>query len=218
MRIILSVFLLLTLYSNGMAQDTSIVYFNNNWKKTKPGKSILIQKTIQYKDFSKVEYFDSTMKLMTSGYYRDNYMDSIWIVFNPQNNNYDTLNYGGIKELFLNTEDNFLWDEIFIMVENMPGFGEKGEYGTEAFREYIAQNIHYPIRAQQNHKEGKVFIRFIVGKDGKVYGLKSIKEADTDLIFEALRVIHSSPLWKPGRQRNEAVAVMLTFPVAYALQ
>jgi hypothetical protein len=135
-------------------------------------------------------------------------------------------------------------DDIFLVVEEMPTFngGESGE-----FRKYIAQNLIYPREAIDQGVTGKIIIKFIVTKEGKVqipdqetiskvegkplgevvvsaYRTLAEDESQPDekyiklLQDEVVRVVSSSPDWEPGKQRGKAVNVMFTFPVSFALQ
>jgi len=209
---------LLLICFKGISQYTSITYYNSNWKTTKAEKAFYTLKEFKYeKDKIYVEYFDNSGKLIVSGYYKDNYMDSIWLVYNSKKEKYDTLDYIGIKDLYLETANEHPFSEIFIIVEQMPIFGRGIKDNNDEFRDYIMNNLHYPIRAVQNKIEGKVYITFIVGPDGKIYAPKKVLNADKDLTFETLRVIRNSPIWQPGKQRNKEVAVQFTMPIVFVL-
>lgn len=134
--------------------------------------------------------------------------------------------------------------EIFYIVEEMPSFngGEPIE-----FRMHIAQKLIYPKAAIENGVAGKVFIKFIVTKEGKVIvpdqetlakaegkpldevivaaysNLDEDAKAPDDkyiqlLKDEAIRVVSESPDWTPGKQRGKYVNVMFTFPITFALK
>jgi TonB family protein len=104
-------------------------------------------------------------------------------------------------------------EEIFFMVEDMPEFPG----GDMALRKYIAQTVRYPIEAKNKGIEGKVFVTFVVGKDGKVGSTKVVRGVDPLLDNEADRVVKSLPSWKPGRQMGKAVNVSYTVPINFAL-
>ena len=134
--------------------------------------------------------------------------------------------------------------EIFYQVDEMPTFngGEPIE-----FRKHIAKNLKYPTEAAENGVGGKIFIRFIVDKEGKVVipdqetvakmEGKPIEEVvvvtyrtlekDAELPDEkyiqmlkdeAVRVVSISPEWTPGKIKGENVKVMFTFPINFVLQ
>jgi hypothetical protein len=135
--------------------------------------------------------------------------------------------------------------EVFMVVEDMPTFNG-GEAATE-FRKYIAKNLMYPKEAAKAGATGKIFIKFIINKEGKVVipekeTLSEIEGKPLDEVVvvayrkvnddagdpeekhiqmlkdEVKRVVLSSPDWTPGKQRGKAVNVMFTFPVNFVLQ
>ena len=105
-------------------------------------------------------------------------------------------------------------DQVFNIVENMPEFPG----GEKALRNYIANSVKYPIKAQENGKQGKVYVTFVVNKTGKVINAKVARGVDASLDNEALRVINSLPKWKPGRQGGKKVNVNYTVPISFVLQ
>ncbi len=105
-------------------------------------------------------------------------------------------------------------DEVFTSVEQVPEF----EGGNTNALKYIAKNIRYPKEAQRKNIQGKVFIKFIVEKDGSVSNptiLKGIGEGCDD---EAKKVIESMPKWKPGKQNGQPVRVWFTIPISFTLE
>ena len=103
----------------------------------------------------------------------------------------------------------------FILVKEKPLF--EGEDATKAFSKWVNSQIVYPEAAQAAGTEGRVVLKFKVGKDGSVQNIKVIKSVDPELAAEAVRVVASSPAWTPGQQNGEPVAVSYTFPVIYKL-
>ena len=105
-------------------------------------------------------------------------------------------------------------EQVFFVVEEMPEYPG----GEMALRKYIAQHIEYPEVAQENGTSGKVYVTFVVSKDGSVANAKIARGVDPALDKEALRVVNSLPKWKPGKQRGEKVNVSYTVPINFALQ
>ena len=104
-------------------------------------------------------------------------------------------------------------EEVFFIVEQMPEFPG----GETALREYIAKNVKYPRNAQEIGIQGKVYVTFIVDKNGNVTNATIARSVDTALDKEALRVINSLPKWTPGKQRGQAVNVSFTVPINFVL-
>jgi protein TonB len=106
-------------------------------------------------------------------------------------------------------------NEIFKVVEQNPEFPG----GTSAMTAFLRDNIKYPAAARENGLQGKVFIGFVVEKNGKITAARIIKDpVGGGAGQEALRVVNEMPNWKPGRQNGKPVRVAFTLPVTFKLQ
>lgn len=105
-------------------------------------------------------------------------------------------------------------DEVFKVVEVNPEFPG----GEEALYKYLAENIKYPVMAKNNKVEGRVYITFVIEKDGTVSDAKVLRSVNEELDAEALRVINAMPKWKPGMQRGVPVRVQYNIPISFKLQ
>jgi len=83
---------------------------------------------------------------------------------------------------------------------------------------YIQKTIKYPKEAKEKGIQGKVFVTFVVNKDGKVTNSKIERSVNEYLDAEALRVISLMPVWNPGSQNGKNVSVRMTLPIQFALQ
>jgi TonB family protein len=103
---------------------------------------------------------------------------------------------------------------VYQIVEEMPEFpgGEKG------LMEYASNNVKYPEEAKNKNIAGRVFVSFIVEKDGSINEVKVLRGIGGGCDEEAVRVIKSMPKWKPGKQRGKPVRVKYTVPVNFKLQ
>ncbi|WP_160118617.1 energy transducer TonB [Chryseotalea sanaruensis] len=104
-------------------------------------------------------------------------------------------------------------EDIFRIVENMP----EPEGGLEGFYKLLKKHMKYPSKAQRNHTEGRVFVEFTVGKDGKLTNMKVIKGVGDGCDEEALRVMAMSK-WKPGKQRGVPVNVRMVQAINFQLR
>ncbi|MDX8341343.1 energy transducer TonB [Draconibacterium sp. IB214405] len=105
-------------------------------------------------------------------------------------------------------------DNILDRAEIMPEFPG----GDAALLNYLSRNVKYPLIAQENRIEGKVFVSFVIDEKGNIFNVTLARGVDTSLDREALRVVKSMPVWKPGRQGNRAVKVRYTVPINFMLQ
>ena len=105
-------------------------------------------------------------------------------------------------------------EEVFVIVEQMPEFPG----GEKALRKFIANAIKYPVIAQENGIQGKVYVTFVVDKDGSIKNAVVVRGVDASLDKEALRVVNTLPKWNPGKQRGQPVKVSYTVPISFVLQ
>ena len=103
----------------------------------------------------------------------------------------------------------------FALVEQKPTF-QGGDANT--FSKWVNSRLVYPEIAKENGVQGRVMLQFTVNADGTVSNVKVLRGVDSSLDKEAVRVVSSSPKWKPGRQRDRAVKVTYTFPVIFQLR
>jgi periplasmic protein TonB len=104
--------------------------------------------------------------------------------------------------------------QVFFIVEDMPEFPG----GELALRQFIANSVKYPVIAQENGIQGRVYVTFVVDADGSVSEPRIARGVDPSLDKEALRVVSSLPKWKPGKQRGKPVRVSYTVPINFQLQ
>ena len=105
-------------------------------------------------------------------------------------------------------------EEVFLVVE------EEREFpgGLDALSKFIADNIKYPQLAKENNITGRVFVSFVVEKDGRVGQVKILRDIGGGCGNEAVRVVKMMPKWKPGKQRGKAVRSQFNLPVNFDLQ
>jgi TonB family protein len=103
--------------------------------------------------------------------------------------------------------------ETFTVVEEQPSF----EGGMDAFYRYIASEMKYPLQARQQGIEGRIFVQFVVEKDGSLSDVQAIKGIGSGCDDEAVRVIQNAPSFKPGKQRGKPVRVRMVMPITFKL-
>ena len=104
--------------------------------------------------------------------------------------------------------------QIFQVVENMPKFPG----GRAALMKYPATNIKYPPYAKEAGIQGRVFINFVVERDGSITAVKVLRGIGGGCDEEAVRVVKNMPKWQPGMQRGKPVRVSFNLPVKFTLQ
>lgn len=119
-----------------------------------------------------------------------------------------------ITHVEIKEEEDEIETQIFTIVENQPEFPG----GMEALYKYLAQNIKYPQLARDNNITGKVYVTFVVEKDGSIANPKVLRDIGGGCGAEAIRVVKSMPKWTPGKQRGKAVRVQFNLPVNFNLR
>lgn len=127
--------------------------------------------------------------------------------------NEDTKNIA-IAPVIVEEDEEVKEEEIFTVVENEPEFPG----GMEALYKYLAQNIKYPQLARENGITGKVYVTFVVEKDGTIANPKILRDIGGGCGAEAIRVVKAMPKWSPGKQRGKAVRVQFNLPVNFNLK
>lgn len=103
---------------------------------------------------------------------------------------------------------------IYTPVQNPPEYPG----GYVALRKFLARNLQYPEMAKGAGIQGKVYVSFIVWKDGSVSDVKIIRGIDGGCDEEVLRVVKLMPDWKPGEQNGKKVNVVYRMPVVFTLK
>jgi TonB family protein len=102
------------------------------------------------------------------------------------------------------------------LVYNPPVFlGEK----NNDFRQFVSDNLRYPIVAQENKVEGVVVVDFVINTKGKVDSIQIVNGVHNLLDKEAIRVLRMSnaSMWQPARYSNNVVNVHYWFPFVFSL-
>ena len=116
-------------------------------------------------------------------------------------------------------EEEKTTDEVFMKVEDMPRFKDclDAQCTQREIMNYISKNTIYPQTARDNFITGRVFVSFVVNKNGEVERVKVLRGVDQFLDAEAVRVVQSMPKFKPGKQRGKAVNVQYNIPINFTL-
>lgn len=147
-------------------------------------------------DFKKVDKIDST------------------VVLNPDLPVDTTLGDNDIKIVDLGGDGPVEIEEPFIIVEKMPKFPG----GEEKLYEYLGKNIKFTPCAISSGVQGKVYVQFIVEKDGSITDIVVPRGLTCGLDEVAIKAVKNMPNWSPGEQRGKKVRVKYTLPVHFKLK
>ena len=102
---------------------------------------------------------------------------------------------------------------IYNVVEVMPSYpGDMAECYM-----FVARQMHYPEEAEEKGIEGRVLIRFVVEKDGRLTNFEVIETPDPLLSDEALRVLKQMPKWIPAKNKGKDVRCRYSMPILFRL-
>jgi TonB family protein len=105
-------------------------------------------------------------------------------------------------------------ETIYTFVEKAASFGRKKDF--KELYQFFAKTIKYPEEAKSKRIEGKVFVKFVIEKDGSVTNCEIVKGIN-ELNEEALRAARAMPKWRPGRQGGKPVRMYFTLPINFDL-
>lgn len=104
-------------------------------------------------------------------------------------------------------------EKVFYAVEQQAEFPG----GMAAMYKFIQKNLKYPAYARRMGVEGKVFVIFLVEKDGSISNVKIHRGINADLDNEAIRIASIFPKWKPGMQNGKPVKSQFIMPIPFKL-
>lgn len=103
---------------------------------------------------------------------------------------------------------------VYDCVEQMPFFPG----GSQKLKEFIEENLRYPKELEETCVQGRVIVRFIVERNGKLSNVKVVKSVHPALDKEAIRIVKLMPRWIPGRQNGITVRVKCYIPIIFRLK
>jgi TonB family protein len=119
---------------------------------------------------------------------------------------------GGISTL--EYKNNIDPDRVMVITDEMPVFPG----GVNALQNYISSNVNYPKEAAKESIEGRVFVSFVVDRNGEICKTKVVQGVHRSLDKEALRVVAGMPKWQPGKLKGVKVNVSYTIPVNFKIE
>ena len=116
-------------------------------------------------------------------------------------------------------------DVPFAVIEDVPIFpgcesvakSQRRACFQDKMNQHIRRNFRYPEIAQEMGIQGRVYVNFIIAKDGSITNIR-MRGPDKNLENEAQRIISRLPQMTPGKQRGRAVRVPFSIPITFRLQ
>ncbi len=104
-------------------------------------------------------------------------------------------------------------EDVFTVVEAQPRFPG----GEAALYNYLQSTVIYPESARKAGVKGRVFVTFVVRKDGQLTDVATVLGLHPACDEEALRVVRAMPRWKPGQQSGCSVHVKFNIPISFGV-
>ncbi|MBQ7421680.1 MAG: TonB family protein [Prevotella sp.] len=114
-----------------------------------------------------------------------------------------------IKRVLRLPEDTTIYDQV----EVMPTY--RGD--IDALYRHLAAEMHYPDSALADGMQGRVIVRFVVEKDGRLTNFEVVRTPDERFSNEAIRVLRLTEPWQPARNKGEVVRCHFVVPVMFRL-
>jgi protein TonB len=105
-------------------------------------------------------------------------------------------------------------EQPLVIAETMPSFIG----GYEEFYRFVGKNLKYPAQARRIGVEGKVYVNFVVDRDGSLSDINIARGIGAGCDEEVMRIIKMSPKWNPGLQRGNPVRVRMMMPITFRLE
>lgn len=120
-------------------------------------------------------------------------------------------------------------DEVlsFAVVESVPVFpgcedakdnNERKLCFQQNILKFVSRNFEFPEMARQMGIQGRVYVNFVIERDGSVSNVEVVRGIDALLDDEAVRVVKKLPKFTPAKQRGKPVRMSFTLPINAKLQ
>ena len=105
-------------------------------------------------------------------------------------------------------------NKVYTVVDVQPQFPG----GEEAMFQYLGKNIKYPPKAKEAGVQGKVYVQFIVERDGSISTVKVIRGIGSGCDEVAIKAVENMPKWSPGEIKKQKVRTRFVLPISYTLR
>ncbi|ANQ49169.1 TonB family protein [Flammeovirga sp. MY04] len=130
---------------------------------------------------------------------------------------YTERDYDAEKEFEIKTTDAAKLqpaNDVFEVVENPAS----APNGMNAFYAKMSENIKYPEDAKKADITGKVYVQFVVNKEGKAEDVKVVRGIHPSLDKVAVEAVEKTVTdWYPATQRGQVVKQRIVLPVNFQL-
>jgi TonB family protein len=208
-------------YPDGKSQ--SIEFFLAEKASGSVGNSVLVdywdslgnQMIIKGTGFCKCVFniLSNSKKILEEGKLIEGTRDSVWIGYHNNGLKYFEEIYSKGELQSGQSFDKSGNQYFYKSVEEMAVLGET----FNNFYEHVGKTLQYPKEARRKRIQGKVFVEFVIDRDGSVTNVKAIRGIGHGCDEEAIKAVKSSPPWSPGRQRGQPVRQRMVLPIDFKI-
>lgn len=90
--------------------------------------------------------------------------------------------------------------------------------GREALFKFIEETMEYPEESKEKGEQGKVYLTFVVEKNGAITNIKVSRGVSEEIDAEAVRILRAMPNWIPGEHRGKVVRSLASLPITFLLK
>jgi len=121
---------------------------------------------------------------------------------------------GEVSAPIVEEKEEEVEEEVVIIPDVNPEFNG----GEAKLYEYLSENIKYPDLARDGGITGKVYVQFVVEKDGSITNIQVKRDIGGGCGEEAKRVVRGMPKWKPGKVGGRTVRSQFILPINFILK
>lgn len=155
---------------------------------------------------------EDDLPYLESGPVVDKLKDGVWIGIGSNNKTFEEHYVNGVlSQGTFHDSDGKVYQYAEVYENAEPN------RGLVSFYEYVGDNLEYPVKSRRRGIEGRVYVEFVVQKDGSITDLNVIKGIGKECDEEAVRVIGSSENWSPGKVRGKTVKQRFVLPIEFKL-
>lgn len=122
-------------------------------------------------------------------------------------------------------ESSLVPDEIlFVLVDEVPIFEKCGDDTSvkcfnQELQKHFFEHFSYPKEAIKQNMQGRVFVKFVIDKKGKVQNVKTYSSGNKELLEkEVERIMLQLPVFTPGRELGKKINVIYSMPIDFKLK
>lgn len=109
-------------------------------------------------------------------------------------------------------------DERNICLGTHPEVDPEFPGGMDSLYAYLCRNVSYPAEARDSNIIGKVYVSFVVDRDGSVKNVRILRDIGGGCGAAVVEAVKNMPRWKPATMRGKTISMQFNLPVNFSLE